>query len=144
MADIQKDIQKPCHNSLSVQLYQAFILVKPPGYWQLPLTPDYCNKYEFLVLPFGLKNGPKIFQRMVNRILEATSGFTAACMDALPYLVICRENIIKQVLQRLGVAGLSIKASKCQLGRAAVSYLGLRVGSRKLSLEPAKVQVIQE
>ncbi|CAM4640739.1 unnamed protein product [Caretta caretta] len=51
---------------------------------------------------------------------------------------------VRQVLDRLQGAGLTVKAEKCKVGMAEVSYLGHRVGSGRLKPEPAKVEVIRD
>ncbi|CAM4707645.1 unnamed protein product, partial [Lepidochelys olivacea] len=51
---------------------------------------------------------------------------------------------VRQVLDRLQEAELTIKAEKCKVGMAEVSYLGHRVGSGCLKPEPAKVGVIRD
>ncbi|CAM5085749.1 unnamed protein product [Eretmochelys imbricata] len=51
---------------------------------------------------------------------------------------------VRQVLDRLQGAGLTVKAEKCKVGMAEVSYLGHRVGSSRLKPEPAKVEVIRD
>ncbi|CAM5118615.1 unnamed protein product, partial [Eretmochelys imbricata] len=51
---------------------------------------------------------------------------------------------VRHVLDRLQEAGLTIKAEKRKVGMAEVSYLGHRVGSGCLKLEPAKVEVIRD
>ena len=49
------------------------------GYWQVPLTqkakeitafatPD--NLYQYKVMPFGMKNSPATFQRMIHSVLQ--------------------------------------------------------------------------
>ncbi|CAM4716401.1 unnamed protein product [Caretta caretta] len=51
---------------------------------------------------------------------------------------------VRQVLDQLQEAGLTVKAEKCKVGMAEVSYLGHRVGSGCLKPEPAKVEVIRD
>ncbi|CAM5124296.1 unnamed protein product [Natator depressus] len=51
---------------------------------------------------------------------------------------------VRQVLDRLQGAGLTVKAEKCKVGMAEVSYLGHRVGSGRLKPEPAKMEVIRD
>ena len=54
------------------------------GYWQVPLTdrtkqlsafvtPD--GLYQYRVMPFGLKNAPATFQRMINQLLGRMEGY---------------------------------------------------------------------
>ncbi|CAM4636388.1 unnamed protein product [Caretta caretta] len=51
---------------------------------------------------------------------------------------------VKQVLDRLWDAGLTIKAGKYKVGMSEVSYLGHKVGSSCLKPEPGKVEVIRD
>ncbi|CAM4692629.1 unnamed protein product, partial [Caretta caretta] len=51
---------------------------------------------------------------------------------------------VRQVLDRLQGAGLTVKVEKCKVGIAEVSYPGHRVGSGRLKLEPARVEGIRD
>ncbi len=61
----------------SAKFVRKFDLLK--GYWQVPLsqrtqeipafvTPD--GLYSYTVMPFGLKNAPATFQRLMNRVVS--------------------------------------------------------------------------
>ena len=62
------------------------------GYWQVPLTdrakqlsafvtPD--GLYQYQVMPFGLKNAPTTFQRMINQLLGRMEGARPTSMMLL-------------------------------------------------------------
>ncbi|CAM5157383.1 unnamed protein product [Eretmochelys imbricata] len=126
------------------------------GYWQVPLDADARLKsafitplglYEFLTLPFGLKGAPATFQSLVDQLLRGMESFAMAYIDDICVFSQTWEDHVsqvRQVLNRLQGAGLTVKAEKCKVGMAEVSYLGHRVGSGRLKPEPAKVEVIRD
>ncbi|CAM4624510.1 unnamed protein product [Lepidochelys kempii] len=126
------------------------------GYWQVPLDADARLKsafitplglYEFLTLLFGLKGAPATFQRLVGQLLRGMESFAVAYIDDICVFSQTWEDHVsqvRQVLDRLQGAGLTVKAEKCKVGMAEVSYLGHRVGSGRLKPEPAKVEVIRD
>lgn len=79
----------------SAQYVSKFDLLK--GYWQVPLTaqakelsafvtPDAFLQYT--VMPFGVRNAPATFQRVMNRILYGMSG----CEAYLDDVVLCSSS----------------------------------------------------
>ncbi|CAM5173343.1 unnamed protein product [Eretmochelys imbricata] len=126
------------------------------GYWQVLLDADARLKsafitplrlYEFLTLPFGLKGAPATFQRLVDQLLRGMESFAVAYIDDLCVFSQTWEDHVsqvRQVLDRLQGAGLTIKAEKCKVGMAEVSDLGHQVGSGRLKPEPAKLEVIRD
>ncbi|CAM4626935.1 unnamed protein product, partial [Lepidochelys olivacea] len=125
-------------------------------YWQVPLDADARLKsafitplglYEFLTLPFGLKGAPATFQRLVDQLLRGMESFAVAYIDDICVFSQTWEDHVsqvRQVLDRLQGAELTVKAEKGKVGMAEVSYLGHRVGSGRLKPEPAKVEVIRD
>lgn len=89
-------------------------------YWQIPMeesskkyttfgTPDGA-KYEFNVMPFGLKNALTSFQKLLQHVLVGYIGeFTMAYLDDI---VIFSEDLdqhqfhLRRVLERFRVHGL--------------------------------------
>lgn len=80
-------------------------------------------------MPFGLKNGPSVFQRFITNVLNdfiLASEIVVYMDDILIATVTPDEHII--VLQRLCVRlvkyGLEINAKKCHLLQSSIDYLG--------------------
>uniref|UniRef100_A0A803TGK0 Gypsy retrotransposon integrase-like protein 1 n=1 Tax=Anolis carolinensis TaxID=28377 RepID=A0A803TGK0_ANOCA len=126
------------------------------GFWQVPMAPEDQSKtafrtqgglYEFVVLPFGLKNSPATFQRLVDKVLYGLGEFCLAYMDDIGIYSDCWEDHLKHldcVLGRLLEAGLTIKASKCKLGNHTSKYLGHIIGGGCIRPDPTKVKDIHQ
>ena len=123
------------------------------GYWQVPLTdraqeisafvtPD--DFLQYTVMAFGMCNAPATFQRLMNAVLSGLS-FCEAYLDDL---VICSASWAEHVdhlgavFARLSEASLTINLSKCEFGKATVTYLGKRVGGGQVRPVQAKVEAI--
>ncbi|GFW69718.1 hypothetical protein TNCV_1883621 [Trichonephila clavipes] len=96
-------------------------------------------------MPFGLKNAPYYFSRLMAELLQGCEKF------ALPYLddvAIFSENWddhishTDKVLERIRDARLTIKQVKCKFAQDSVKYLGHVVGLGKRSPAQLKVQTI--
>ncbi|KAJ1093451.1 hypothetical protein NDU88_006552 [Pleurodeles waltl] len=124
------------------------------GYWQIKMAPGAKEKtafstpdghYQFTVMPFGLKNSPATFQRLVNQVLAGLESFSAAYLDNIAvFSSSWQDHLVhlKKVLKALQSAGLSIKASKCQIGQGTVVYLGHLVGGSQVQPLQPKIQTI--
>ncbi|XP_040182565.1 uncharacterized protein LOC120915829, partial [Rana temporaria] len=124
------------------------------GYWQIPLAEDARLKsafitpfglYQFRVMPFGMKNAPATFQRMVDQLLGGLQSFACAYLDDIAIYSNTWEAHLEHVgvvLDRIKGAGLTLKPDKCHLGMAEVQYLGHRVGCGKQRPEPAKIEAV--
>ncbi|XP_040296035.1 uncharacterized protein LOC121007851, partial [Bufo bufo] len=124
------------------------------GYWQIPLAEDAIPKsafitpfglYQFRVMPFGMKNAPATFQRMVDQLLRGLQSFAGAYLDDIAIHSDTWEAHLEHVgvvLDRIRGAGLTLKPDKCHLGMGEVQYLGHRVGCGKQRPEPAKIEAV--
>lgn len=124
------------------------------GFWQVPLTPRAqeissfitpTGLYSYLVMPFGLKNAPSTFQRLMNRVLSGLEG----CAAYLDDVVVCGDTWpqhvqrLEALFDRLAQATLTVNLAKCEFAKATVTYLGKVVGQGQVKPVMAKVVAIE-
>lgn len=133
------------------QFVSKFDLLK--GYFQVPLTERACDASAFVthnafyrckVLPFGMKNAPATFQRLMNTVTAGLKNVVTYIDDVVVYSETWSEHIsyIEHLFERLGSAQLVVNLSKCEFGKGQVTYLGHQVGSGAVLPKSAKVQAI--
>ena len=87
--------------------------------------------WEFLRMPFGLRNAGQSFQRLMDQIL-ASLDFTFVYYDNV---LVASQNVephkehLQAVLQIFSEHGLVFNAGKCLLGEAELDYLGHQVSA---------------
>ena len=96
-------------------------------------------------MPFGLRNAPATFQRLMNRVLKDTTNFAKCYIDDISvYSQAWTEHIdhITEVLTSLQTAGLTLQLSKCKLGGQSCEFLGHHVSAGAISPQTAKVEAM--
>ena len=97
------------------------------------------GQFEFLRMPFGLKNGPSVFQRFVNKIFEDMVKADEIVIY-LEDIMIATETIEKhfeildKILTRLVENNLELRLDKCEFLQTKIDYLGFRI-RRKIGCE---------
>ena len=125
------------------------------GYWQVPVAEADRVKtafttpfglFQFVRMPFGLQGAPATFQRMVDRLLDGMDFASAYIDDIIIFSNTWEDHLghIRQVLNRIKEAGLTLRKKKCQFGMSDCVYLGHRIGSGKVQPEQAKVISIRQ
>lgn len=125
------------------------------GYWQVPMSKESvaytafrCCKglFEFLVMPFGLKNAPATFQRMMEFLFgdQRFSGVLVYLDDVLIHGKTFEETLLRtaNVLKRLETANLTINLNKCIFFPSKIKYLGFFLGDGKIYPDPCKVEAL--
>jgi len=89
------------------------------GYWQVPLDDEAVpisafvtsfGQFQWKYMPFGLRNAPVTFQRLVNRLLVGLDKYTEAYFDdILIFSNSWSEHIfhIREVLKRIKKRGFN-------------------------------------
>lgn len=97
-------------------------------------------------MPFGLRNAPATFQRLMNRVVGGLDGCAVYLDDLVVYSDTWEEHLsrVRSVFVRLAEANLTINLAKCEFARATVVYLGRVVGQGSVRLLRAKVEAIDQ
>lgn len=127
------------------------------GYYQIALDPSSKEKtafsfnnvlYEFNCLPFGLKNAPAHFSRLMRSVLTGLIG--SAVLFYLDDIIVLGKteeehlaNLVK-VLDCLRAHKLRVRLDKCHFFKTEVEYLGHLISSEGIKPIHDKVQSIRE
>lgn len=126
------------------------------GYWQVPLeegtkeltafrTP--FGFFQFTMMPFGLQGAPATFQRLMDQVLDGARGYASAYLDdVVIYSTSWEDHLthVRDVLQRIQAAGLTVNPGKCAIAQTEVQYLGYVIGGGKIKPQVGKVSAIMD
>ena len=125
------------------------------GFTQLELDPEDVEKtafrthrglFQFKRMPFGLRNGPSIFQRVMQGILSPSLWLF--CLVYIDDIVVYSKSYkdhtkhLDLVLGAIEKAGITLSPSKCHLFYGSVLLLGHKVSRLGLSTHLEKVKAI--
>ena len=127
------------------------------GYHQIKMHPRDAEKtafsvplghYEFKRMPFGLKNAPSTFQRLMNTVLSGLQG--TRCLVYLDDIVIFADNLqnhnkkLIEIFERLKEFNLKIRPSKCEFLRKEVIYLGHKISENGAQPDESKLDAVRK
>ena len=126
------------------------------GYWQIPIAKGHRRKtafsteaghWQFCVIPFGVKNAPAVFLRLMADIMNGLqwNGIAVYLDDIIIGGKTFREHydLLKEVLERLRGAGLTVKSSKVSLCQEKFLFLGHQISAKGVEPDPAKLTVFR-
>lgn len=127
------------------------------GFHQIEMNPEDIPKtafnvenghYEYVRMPFGLKNAPATFQRVMDNVLRGLQN--EFCLVYLDDIIIMsaslQEHIVHltKVFQRLRDTKFKIQLDKSEFLKKEVAYLGHIVTSEGVKPNPDKILAIKK
>lgn len=110
------------------------------------ITPH--GLYEFVRMPFGLKNAPATFQRFMNEVLRDYINKTCVVYldDILIFSTSLQEHIkaIKEIFDVLERKNLKIQMDKCNFLKKETEFLGHILTDKGMKPNPDKIKIIQK
>ncbi|KAE8264771.1 hypothetical protein A4X09_0g6863 [Tilletia walkeri] len=121
--------------------------VKPEDRWK---TAFVCHKglYHYKTVPFGLRNAPAVFQRLMDRILGDLRW-----KDAVVYIddvVVASHTMsdhvaaLAKLLSRAEAVGLNFSPAKCTFGVPSLVLLGRKVSGAGLAIWQDRASAVSE
>jgi hypothetical protein len=125
------------------------------GYWQLPLHPESMKytafstpsgHYEFTRLPFGLKNAPAVFMRLMDALLKDIKDIKVYLDDITPHSKSMEDHLVtlRKVLEVLKRYNLKLNPKKCQFGLSRLQVFGFEIDGGTIGVVEKRAQGIEQ
>jgi hypothetical protein len=124
------------------------------GYHQVKVAEEDCCKtafwgpdglYEWVVMPFGLKNAPTFFQRIMDSPRRTCRDFARCYIDdVIVYSKSFEEHLthLRATFARIREKGVKLHPKKMKLAMSSVPYLGHEIVPNGTAPQQAKVDAI--
>ncbi|XP_059664235.1 uncharacterized protein LOC132310008 [Cornus florida] len=108
--------------------------------------PRAINTFEWVVMPFGLKNAGATYQRAINSIFHDMIGrFMEVYIDDVVVKSSAKKQYLehlKKAFERMRVHKLKMNPLKCAFGVSAGNFLGFLVHKRGIEVDQNKAKAI--
>ncbi len=125
------------------------------GFTQLQIKPEDREKtafrthrglYQFKRMPFGFRNGPAVFQRVMQGVLAPFLWIFALVYidDIVIFSKTFQDHLshLDQVFKAISKSGITLSPKKCNLGYQSLHLLGQKVSRLGLSTHKEKIDAI--
>lgn len=126
------------------------------GFHQIPMeeqskkftafsTPD--GHFQYKRMPFGLKNAPSTFQRMMNLAFKGLVGKN--CFIYLDDIIIFGRTLeehnknLSIIFQRLRDTNLKVQPDKCEYLKPELEFLGHLITPEGIKTNPKKIEAVK-
>lgn len=105
--------------------------------------------YEWNRMPFGLKNAPIVFQRVISNLLKK-HGFSKFALNYIDDIIVFSETLeqhiqhLKQLFKMVAEENIVLKLSKCQFAKKSVLYLGYTIGQNHVKPLKSNTEAIEK
>ncbi len=132
----------------SLDLKEAYyrVRMKEGEEWKTAFRTRYGH-YEYTVMPFGLKNAPATFQRLINDTLrEYLDDFAITYLDDI---LIYSDDLemhhshVHKVLGKLNERALYVKKSKSRFETKEIKFLGYVIRPGQIEKDPEKTGAVR-
>ena len=109
------------------------------------VTTPFGN-FEFVRMPFGLRNAAQTFQRFMDEVLQGLSFAYAYIDDILIASVDETEHLqhLREIFERFTQYGIVINPVKCVFGEPSLDFLGHTINNQGVAPLPQKVEAVQQ
>ncbi len=109
--------------------------------------PPNAGLWEWQIMPFGLTDAPATFQRLIEVVLLGMTW--RGCLAYLDDICLHHSNLedhyraTEELFDRIEAAGLTFKATKCQVLQKELKYLGHIISAEGVRIDPKQTEAVR-